>query len=522
MLKDLPKIWNIYALAAFGTVGGMLFGFDISSMSAWIGSDQYLDYFNSPGSTEQGGITASMSAGSFIGALVAGFLSDRWGRRGALMLASGVWIVGAVLQCSAQNVAHLCVGRVVSGLAIGVTSSQVIVYLAELSPSRVRGRVVGIQQWSIEWGILIMYLISYGCSTTVDGPKAFRIAWGIQGVPGLILGASLLFFPESPRWLAQKDRWEECHYVLANLHAGGDMGNAEVLAELQEVREAARIAIESKNTGYRGLFGPKVWKRTLVGVSVQVWQQLLGGNVMLYYLVYIFQMAGMTGNVALTSSIIQYVIFLVTTGGMLPLIDRFERRMLLLVGAVLCCILHFATGGIMASYGESVDSVDGNDILKILVTGAPAKAIIALAYIFVGIYGLTWAPVAWIYCTEVFPLHHRAKGTGLAAAGNWAFNLALAFFVPPGFTNISYKVYFIFGTFCAAMCFQIYLTYPETARKTLEEIDYVFDNNIPAWRSKDVGISFEDKVREVKEIGGIKEDATQEERQEDKREESAV
>lgn len=139
-------------LAAFGTIGGMLFGFDISSMSAWIGSDQYLDYFGRPGSTEQGGITASMSAGSFIGALVAGYLADKFGRRKALQIASVIWVIGAVLQCSAQNVGHLIAGRIVSGLSIGITSSQVLVYLAELAPSETRGRIVGIQQWSIEWG----------------------------------------------------------------------------------------------------------------------------------------------------------------------------------------------------------------------------------------------------------------------------------------------------------------------------------------------------------------------------------
>lgn len=142
-------------------------------------------------------------------------------------------------------------------------------------------------------GILIMYLISYGCSVSIHRPAAFRIAWGLQAVPGAILFVSLFFFPESPRWLASKDRWEECHEILANLHARGDRSNIEVLTELEEVREAARIAAESKEVGYLGLFAPRMWKRTLVGVSAQIWQQLLGGNIMLYYLVYIFNMAGM-------------------------------------------------------------------------------------------------------------------------------------------------------------------------------------------------------------------------------------
>lgn len=263
----------------------MLFGFDVSSMSAWIGADQYRFYFNDPDSNLQGAITASMSAGSLVGALVAGFLADPFGRKGALQIASVVWLVGAALQSSAQHVAHLIVGRVVSGLAIGITSSQCCVYLAELAPGRIRGRIVGIQQWAIEWGILIMYLISYGCAVTVDGPAAWRIAWGVQAAPGAVLGLALLFFPESPRWLAGRDRWEEVHEVLAHLHAKGDFHDPIVLAELEEVKEAARIAREASDISFIGLFGPGIWKRTLAGCSVQVWQQLLGGNVMLYYLV---------------------------------------------------------------------------------------------------------------------------------------------------------------------------------------------------------------------------------------------
>jgi len=139
-----------------------------------------------------------------------------------------------------------------------------------------------------------------------------------------------------------------------------------------------QIAAESKDVGFVGLFGPRVWKRTVCGLSVQMWQQLLGGNVMLYYLVYIFNMAGLVrtaritsvgpdrlankrqgGNSALTSAIVQYVIFVVTTGAILPIIDRIGRRFLLLSGAVTCAILHFTSGALMASYGHAVDSVDG-------------------------------------------------------------------------------------------------------------------------------------------------------------------
>jgi hypothetical protein len=280
IINNMYQITNIYALAAFGTIGGALFGFDVSSMSAWIDRDQYLEYFNHPNSNMQGGvrvhrsyhpnptkidtkpplqITASMSAGSFIGALCAGFIADKWGRRYALMGAAVVWIIGAAIQCSSQNVGHLIAGRIVSGLSVGVTSSQVCVYLAELAPGRIRGRIVGLQQWSIEWGILIMFLVAYGC-TSVAGPAAFRIAWGVQAIPGFVLFGALIFFPESPRWLAGQERWEECLGVLAAIHAKGDRDDPLVQAEYLEVQEAVRVMQEAKGVGFLELFGPKVWK----------------------------------------------------------------------------------------------------------------------------------------------------------------------------------------------------------------------------------------------------------------------
>ena len=218
-----------------------------------------------------------MSGGSLIGALFAGFIADKWRRRPALMAAAVVWIIGAAIQCSSQNVGHLIAGRIVSGLAVGITSSQVCVYLAELAPGRIRGRIVGVQQWAIEWGILIMFLVAYGC-TSVSGPAAFRIAWGVQAVPGFVLLGALIFFPESPRWLAGQERWEECLDVLAAINAKGDRESPLVQAEYMEVQEAVRIMHQSKGVGMLELFGPKVWKRTLAGCSVQMWQQLVGGN----------------------------------------------------------------------------------------------------------------------------------------------------------------------------------------------------------------------------------------------------
>lgn len=192
----------------------------------------------------------------------------------------------------------------------------------------------------------------------------------------------------------------------------------------------------------------------------------------------------------------------------------------------------------MATYGRPVPEVFGNANLRLELDPTPGKAVIALSYIFTGIYGLTWAPTGWIYCSEVFPLKYRAKGVGLSAATNWyvssspsssssslpsiyqipiyipmlttnvkrAFNFALAYFLPPAFKNITWKTYIIFGIFCFVMTFHIFFTYPETARKTLEEIDLLFDSKIPAWKSAGVkSNSLETRAAEI-EKGSVNDD----------------
>jgi MFS family permease len=161
--SSAARIINITLCAAicgFAAIGGGLFGFDISSMSGVLGTPAYKNYFNYPSGTRQGGITASMPAGSLVGALCSSFLADRLSRRTAIQIAALVWIVGAIFQAASNGIPLLCVGRVVGGWAIGVCSAIVPVYQSEIAPKNIRGRVVSLQQWAITWGILIQY-VSY-------------------------------------------------------------------------------------------------------------------------------------------------------------------------------------------------------------------------------------------------------------------------------------------------------------------------------------------------------------------------
>ncbi|KAI4180312.1 MAG: hypothetical protein L6R41_007310 [Letrouitia leprolyta] len=464
-------------------------------MSAIISIPAYKCYFQSgpipddhsqctgPSSSVQGGITAAMPGGSWLGALCSGFLSDMFGRKKSIMIGAVIWWIGSTIICASQNVGMLVVGRVINGFCVGICSAQVPVYISELAPPSKRGRLVGAQQWAIT--------ISYG-STFVDGTAAFRIPWGVQMVPAMLLFGAMFFLPESPRWLARKDRWEEAHAVLTLVHSKGDPDSPFVRRELAEIREMVEFERKNSDVTYLELFKPKMINRTHIGLFTQIWSQLTGMNVMMYYITYVFLMAGVSGNANLVASSIQYVINVVMTVPALLFVDRWGRRPTLLVGATLMMTWLFANAGILASHGHwaGPKGVDNTPAASWEVRGAASKGVIACSYLFVASYAPTWGPVSWIYPPELYPLRVRGKAVALATSGNWAFNFALGYFVPPSFVNIKWQTYIVFGVFCFSMLVHVYFLFPETAGKTLEEVVDIFEDpnglpyiGTPAWKT---------------------------------------
>lgn len=234
--------------------------------------------------------------------------------------------------------------------------------------------------------------------------------------------------------------------------------------------------------------------------------------VIVYYITYVFTMAGLTGSTLLVSSSIQYVINVVMTVPALLFVDRVGRRPVLLGGAAFMALWLFINAGLLASYGTDPgpNGVDNIKEASVSITGAPSKAVIACSYLFVASYAPTWGPVSWIYPSELYPNRVRGKAVALATSGNWAFNFALGYFVPPAFVNIKWKVYLIFAIFCVAMVsstprawsrhmhmltqkqfIHVFFLFPETSSKPLEEVTAMFEDpngikyiGTPAWKTK--------------------------------------
>ncbi|KAJ5708824.1 hypothetical protein N7493_010158 [Penicillium malachiteum] len=477
---------NVYVISAMTTIGGLIQGFDVSSMSAIIGTDEYKAYFNHPDSVLQGGITASMAGGSLLGSLFSSWTSDRFGRRDSLFIACIIWLIGSTLMCAVQNVAMLVVSRIINGFAVGILTSQGPILIAEISLPHQRGRLLSLQQWMITWGILIMYFISYGASF-MGNNGVFRLPWGIQMLPAIALLSCLPMIPRSPRWLASQDRWEEATEVLARLHGQGNALDPIVVAQIREMQEKIELERQYQSTSWLELFNSRNLIRVHCGIFTHIWAQMTGTNAMMYYIVYIFEMAGLTGNTTLLSASIQYIVNVIMTLPALILIDRLPRRRLFIFGALAMGVLQFTQAGLMASYGHYVPGgLDGSPTVRWKVTNPKAsKAIIACSYLFVSCFAPTWGPLGWAYPPEIIPLYIRSKAVSLATFFNWGCNFALTFFTPPAFQNIQWKTYCVFGTFCIVAAIHVFFLFQETCGKSLEEIDEIFENqSVWAFKAK--------------------------------------
>lgn len=304
---------NPYIVGSFACIGGGLFGLDISSMSGVLSNPSYLQQFGNPTAGPQGGIVGAMPAGSFVGSLAVSKLADSIGRKKTIILAGWIWVVGAIIQCASMSRGMLVAGRVIAGIAVGVASATVPLYQSEITAPAIRGRMVSLQQWSITWGIMIQYFIQFGCSY-ISGKASFRIPWGLQAIPAIILSIGMLWFPESPRWLIDNDRETEALEILADVHGRGDPNNDLVQLEYAEIKQQVRFERTEGAKSYLDLLKPGIFRRVGLGMSLQAWSQLSGMNIMMYYITYVFQGAGLSGRRGgLIASAVQYVLNVVFT-----------------------------------------------------------------------------------------------------------------------------------------------------------------------------------------------------------------
>ncbi|KAF2731018.1 general substrate transporter [Polyplosphaeria fusca] len=433
-------------------------------------SSDFINTFPQTKDADIQGITAScFSLGNLAGCLLAAVFGDRLGRKNTLRVGAAINAVGAILQFSATNFPMLIVGRVINGCGNGMTSSTCGIYQAESCRGARRGKLSVI----VVLHNVIFYMLgtwlTLACYFSDNGIQ-WRLPLALQLIPCIALVTLLTFTPESPRWLLMHDRTEEAHEALRRyLGKGLTHDDPTVMKELMSISGAIEIERRSQISFKQVILlrdRSSHLKRLLLGCGTQFMQQFGGINALNYYFPIILENSiGMSELMARILTGCNATSYVISSALAFWMIDRFGRRGLMISGAVLQCIAYLMVAIAVA----------------LLATAPKQWGAVAITFLFFyyAAFGCTWGMVPWVYQAEVNSLSMRTRGAAAATATNWLFGFVCTQFTPVGIRDIGYRFYIIFACFNLAFIFIVYFLYPETANRTLEDLDAYFDADSP-------------------------------------------
>ncbi len=435
-----------YTFIAFiAALGGLLFGYDTGVISSAL---PFLKDAFHLSALMEGVLTATALGGAALGAVAAGDLSDRFGRKPIILVVALIFLVGGIVSAVATSLTVLLVGRALVGVGIGVASMLTPLYLAETAPRERRGGLVSLNQLMLTVGILVSYLVGY---LLADGGY-WRWMLGLGAVPGAVLFAGMLRLPESPRWLAGHNDMDAARRALLVLRR--DPALAE--AELSELR--SDLQRDARKQRVATFAAQRLDRPLIVGVGLAIFQQVTGINTVIYFAPTIFKAAGIgsTASTILATAGIGLVNVLVTLLA-IRLIDRAGRRVLLLVGlAGMAVSLAVLGGGFLLGGGGQVLG---------WVTALSLAA-------YVGFFAIGLGPVFWLLISEIFPLALRGRGTSAATFANWASNLGVALTFLLLVDGIGpAATFFLYAAMSVAAWVFTKALVPETKGKSLEQIE---------------------------------------------------
>ncbi|KAL2009276.1 hypothetical protein VTN00DRAFT_7470 [Thermoascus crustaceus] len=452
------------SISTVATTGFLLFGYDQGIMSGIINAKPFNDVFTATrdNSTMQGTVTAIYEIGCLIGAMFILWLGDQLGRRLSIMIGAAVMIIGVLIQVTAYPghvpLAQFIVGRVVTGVGNGINTSTIPTYQAECSRTSNRGLLICIEGGVIAFGSLIAYWIDFGASYGPDDltwrfPIAFQIFFGLVIVIGMI------FLPESPRWLCIKERYEEGETVIAAL-MGKEVSSHEVQLQKSIVLDSIRASGQAGTPLSAVFTGGKTqhFRRMLLGASSQFMQQIGGCNAVIYYFPILFEKSiGECPRMAMLLGGVNMIVYSIFATMSWFLIERVGRRKLFLYGTIGQCLSMVITFACL-----------------IPNTPSAAKGAAVGLFTYIASFGATWLPLPWLYPAEISPVKTRAKANALSTCTNWLFNFLIVMVTPIMIAGIHWGTYLFFCVVNACFLPIIYFFYPETARRSLEEIDLIF------------------------------------------------
>lgn len=448
-------VWFISLVA---TLGGLLFGYD------WVvigGAKPFFEaYFHLTNEQMIGWANSCALIGCLGGSLISGGLSDKFGRQKLLLIAALLFAVSSILTGWAYSFSAFVFWRIAGGFAIGMASNLSPMYIAEVAPTHMRGRLVSLNQLMIVVGVLAAQIVNYLIAQTVaDGTAKEIIAQSWNGlfgwrwmftavaVPSLLFFIGALFLPESPRWLVKNGRHEKAEKVLTKI-GGGPYARDEV-AEIEKSLSSEEI----RQVHFGELLEPKMLRVLLMGVAIAVLSQWSGINVIFNYADEIFRAAGYGVSAILFNIVITGAVMLIFTLIAIKTVDHFGRRALMLIGCFGICLFHFLIGLAYQFHFQGI-------VVIIPVLGS------------IACYSFSLAPITWVLISEIFPNRIRGAAVSVAVSGLWIACFLLTYTFPSMNAHLGpAKTFWVYSAICAAGFAFIFFCVPETKGKSLEEIE---------------------------------------------------
>ncbi|CAE6524291.1 unnamed protein product [Rhizoctonia solani] len=485
--RDMVVNRRAYWMATSACWGGMLFGWDTGLIGGILPRASFKHSFglDTPAMAKdyanlQGWIVTVLQAGCFFGAMSAAFFSDRFGRKNALFIAAFFFFLGSILQTVPalgsqsphSSLSQLYCGRAIGGFGVGIVSVVVPTYISESAPRLIRGRLTGMYQLAIVFGIAFSFWVNYGLlqqyGESPNIPQQWRIAFALQMLPGILLVASMLTQRESPRWLAEKGRSEECKEVLARLR-GLNVHDPLVEEEYALIKAdfEGRVKLSLTEQLREATSSRKMLYRCSLPFILMAFQQWTGVNSMNYYSPKIFESLGMKGSSAnLLGTGIYGIVKIVMTALVLGLgVEQLGRKSLLIWGGLGQVVCMCFIGAYLKIH------TDGTVIPTSYV------AIIAI-YLYVTFYSFGWSVAPWPVMSESQPNHLRSLTMSIGLMSNWLFNFTISKITPILLEDITYGTYLLYaGTTMLGVIWTIFFL-PETGGYSLEEIGDLFEGSL--------------------------------------------
>ncbi|KAJ5919441.1 hypothetical protein N7466_010384 [Penicillium verhagenii] len=459
--------WRTYWLAAVLCCGGALFGYDSGVIGGVLTFDSFQQSFEftADQKTRISAVAVGIQqAGALAGCFIVWPVTNRWGRRIAMMISSVIFCVGVILEViDTHSLAAFYVGRVICGLGVGASATVIPIYLSEMSPKEIRGQLGSCYQLTYTIGILVSYWIDYGVEKMPSSAKQWQLPIGLQLVPGAMMGLGMFTLHESVRWLLAHEKTAEAWQSLVWIRAGDHAAVREEFEDMQRGLEEERHVTAGFHP--RELLETPNLHRLLIGGGLFLAQQSTGSTALAYFGPQIFSLVVGPGdkNLLLTGifgavKVLACLIFVIFMS------DRFGRRPVLAGGAAFMAVCMLATAAVVKSYPPQGG-----------VMSSAGIGTVALIYLDIIAYNFSWGPLPWPCTSEIFPTRIREPGVAFGVGSQWLFNFIWSFSTPYIMAGIGWATFLLFGLLDILILAFTYFCLKETAGKTLEEINELFD-----------------------------------------------